>query len=66
VHILPAFGNRALASITADEVSAWERRIAASGYSRRTARDARSTLTTVLSDASPRYLQANAAQRRRE
>ena len=32
VHILPAFGNRALASITAEEVSAWERQIAASGY----------------------------------
>ena len=45
VHILPTFGNRALASITAEEVSAWERQIAASGYSRRTARDARSTLT---------------------
>ncbi len=65
VHILPAFGNRALASITAEEVSAWERQIAASGYSRRTARDARSTLTTVLGDAIPRYIQANPAQRRR-
>jgi hypothetical protein len=65
VHILPTFGNRALASITAEEVSAWERQIAASGYSRRTARDARSTLTTVLGDAIPRYIQANPAQRRR-
>ena len=65
VHILPTFGNRALASITAEEVSTWERQIAANGYSRRTARDARSTLTTVLSDAIPRYLQANPAQRRR-
>src|SRR5260370_26997009 len=48
VHILPAFGHRALASITSDQVSAWEMQIAASGYSRRPARDARSTLTTVL------------------
>jgi integrase len=65
VHILPMFGNRAPASITAEEVSAWERQLAASGYSRRTARDARSTLTTVLGDAIPRYIQANPAQRRR-
>jgi integrase len=65
VHILPTFGNRALASITAEEVSAWERQTAASGYSRRTARDARSTLTTVLGDAIPRHIQANPAQRRR-
>jgi len=65
VHILPAFGNRALATITAEEVSAWERQIAASGYSLRTARDARSTLATVLGDAIPRYIQANPAQRRR-
>jgi len=65
VHILPAFGHRALASITAEEVSAWEMQIAASGISRRTARDARSTLTTVLGDAIPRYIQINPAQRRR-
>ena len=37
----------------------------ASGYSGRTARDARSALTTVLNDAIPRYIQVNAAQRRR-
>ena len=65
VHILPAFGHRALASITAEEVSAWEMQIAAGGISRRTARDARSTLTTVLGDAIPRYIQINPAQRRR-
>ena len=34
-------------------VARWERKIAASGYSRRTARDARSTLTTVLNDTIP-------------
>jgi integrase len=65
VHILPVFGDRLLASMTAEEIATWERRIAASGYSRRTARDARSTLTTVLNDAIPRHLQANPAQRRR-
>jgi integrase len=56
--------HRALASITAEEVSAWEMQIAARGYSRRTARDARSTLATVLGDAVPRYIQVNPAQRR--
>jgi len=61
VHILPAFGHRALASITTEEVSAWEMQIAASGYSRRTARDAWSTLTTVLGDAVPRYEQSGKA-----
>ena len=40
-------------------------RIAASGYSRRTARDARTTLTTIFGDAIPRHVQVNPAQRRR-
>jgi integrase len=65
VHILPAFGDRPLASLTPEEISAWEMRIAACGYSPRTARDARTTLTTVLSDAIPRYIQVNPAQRKR-
>jgi integrase len=65
VHILPVFGDRPLASMTAEEIATWERRIVAAGYSRRTARDARSTLTTVLNDAIPRHIQANPAQRRR-
>jgi integrase len=65
VHILPTFGHRALASIKAEEVGAWEMQIATSGYSRRTAGDARSTLATVLGDATPRYIQINPAQRRR-
>ena len=65
VHILPEFGGRPLNSITAEEVAAWEMRIAASGYSRRTARDARTTLTTIFGDAIPRHVQVNPAQRRR-
>lgn len=65
VHILPEFGDRQLRSITAEEVAAWEMRIAASGYSRRTARDARTTLTTIFGDAIPRHVQVNPAQRRR-
>jgi integrase len=65
VHILPVFGDRSLSSITAEEIATWQRRVVASGYSQRTARDARSALTTVLNDAIPRYIQANPAQRRR-
>jgi integrase len=65
VLILPAFGDRPLASLRPEEVSAWELRLVERGYSRRTARDARSTLTTVLGDAIPQHLQVNPAQRRR-
>lgn len=65
VHILPEFGDRQLRSITAEEVNAWEMLIAGNGYSRRTARDARTTLTTIFGDAIPRHVQVNPAQRRR-
>jgi len=65
VLILPFFGDCALSSITAEQVSTWERKLMASGYSQRTARDARSTLITVLGDAVPRYIAANPAIRRR-
>jgi integrase len=65
VHILPAFGSRALASLTGEEISGWEMQIARSGYSRRTAGDARSTLATILSDAIPRHIKVNPAERRR-
>ena len=65
VHILPEFGDRALASLTAQQVGTWEMQITARGYSRRTARDARTTLTTLLGDAIPRYIQVNPAQRKR-
>src|SRR6266487_2758791 len=65
VHILPKFGDRALASLNAQEISTWEIQIARRGYARRTARDARTTLTTLLGDAIPRYIQVNPAQRKR-
>ena len=65
VHILPAFGDRPISSLTAEEISTWEQGIASSGYSRRTSRDARSTLATVLADAIPQHLAANPAQRKR-
>ena len=37
----------------------------ARGFARRTARDARTTLTTLYGDAVPRYVQVNPAQRKR-
>jgi integrase len=65
VHILPAFGDRGLLSITPQEVAVWEKRIIARGYSQRTARGARTVLTTLLGDAIPRHIQLNPAQRKR-
>ena len=65
VHILPKFGNWALADITAEEVGKWEREIMAQGFARRTARDARTTLTTILNDAIPRHIKVNPAARKR-
>src|SRR5262249_43365977 len=47
VHILPKFGDRALGNITAEEVATWERGITARGFAWRTARDARTTLSTI-------------------
>jgi integrase len=65
VHILPEFGHRALRSVTAEEVAKWEKGVMARGFARRTARDARTTLTTIYGDAIPRYVQVNPAQRKR-
>ncbi len=65
VHILPAFGDRTLTSLTAQEISTWERQIVTSGYAPSTARDARSKLVTLLGEAIPRHLQVNPAQRSR-
>src|SRR6266568_1517198 len=65
VHILPAFGDRVLKSLTREEIAAWEIQIVRRGYTQRTARDARSTLTTILGDAIPRHLQSNPSERRR-
>ena len=65
VQILPAFGDRPLASLTPEEVAAWEMQIVRRGYSKRTARDARSMLATILSDAVPRHIPSNPAARRR-
>ena len=66
VNILPDFGHRSLASLTPEEIAAWEMRLTTErGYARRTAHDARSTLATILNDAVPRYIQSNPAERKR-
>jgi hypothetical protein len=66
VNILAEFGHRPLDSLTPEEIAAWEMQLTAEGnYSRRTARDARSTLATILNDAVPRYIQSNPAERKR-
>ena len=67
VHILPSFGDRPLRSLELEPeaIALWEKQIVASGYTRRTAREARSTLATILADAIPRYIQSNPAARRR-
>ena len=67
VHILPAFGDRPLRSLELEPeaIALWEKQIVARGYTRRTAREARSTLATILADAIPRYIQSNPAARKR-
>jgi integrase len=65
VHILPKFSTWALADITAEEVGKWERGIVAQGFARRTAKDARTTLTTIFNDAIPRHVKVNPAARKR-
>jgi integrase len=63
--ILPEFGNRALKAIEAHDVARWEKELAAKGYKPRTAREARKLLSTILSDAIPRYIQVDPAARKR-
>ena len=65
VLILPTFGHRPLMSLETQEIATWERELVARGYQRRTAREARSTLATILNDAMPRYIQTNPAARKR-
>ena len=64
-HILPVFGTRSLASLNAEEIGAWEKDMIFLGYTPKVAREARSTLSNMLGDAIPRYIQVNPAARRR-
>lgn len=73
VHILPEFGDRSLNNLDREQVAAWELRIPAmpkrvgrGTYSRRTARDARDMLATLLGDAvTSRLIEVNVAERQR-
>jgi integrase len=67
VHILPTFGGWSLRALELqpEAVALWEKQIVARGYTRRTARGARSTLATILADAMPRYIRSNPAARKR-
>src|SRR6476659_4998182 len=47
VLLLPEFGQRALRSLEAHEIAAWEKRLIAQGYRESTARDARATLANI-------------------
>lgn len=64
-HILPVFGTRTLSSLNAEEIGVWEKDMISLGYTPKVAREARSTLSNMLGDAIPRYLQVNPAARRR-
>ena len=62
-HLLPNFGARPLNTfIDHGEIVAWEKRTAGRGFAWRTAKDARSLLSLLLSDARPR-IQVNVAAR---
>jgi hypothetical protein len=65
VHILPEFGERPLISLHQEEIAKWEMKLVTNGLSRKTARNARATLITALSDAVPRYIPSNPAARRK-
>jgi integrase len=59
--ILPAFGDRALASITTEEILVWEKAIVEAGFARSSAASARGRLHTILGDAVPRLIPYNPA-----
>lgn len=65
-HILPAFGEWALADLTTTDIAAWEIRIrTVDGFAPSTAMSARTLLITILGDAVPQYLDVNPAVRPR-
>lgn len=66
-HIVPAFGNRPVNTLTSpEEIVAWEKRTRTNGFSHRTAADARSLLGTILGDAKERgMVTASVAVKRR-
>ncbi|MEV0586360.1 hypothetical protein [Nonomuraea sp. NPDC050310] len=64
-HLIPVWGHRTLASITAQEMAPWERNIVRADYAERTAYDCRSLLITILNAAVPVHIPLNPALRPR-
>ncbi|MGH3401693.1 MAG: hypothetical protein ACRDRJ_04115 [Streptosporangiaceae bacterium] len=66
-YLRPAWGTRLLSSLSSEEITRWENALpATTGVSRRTARDARSLLGTILGDAAstrPPLIPYNPARR---
>ncbi|GID26815.1 tyrosine-type recombinase/integrase [Paractinoplanes brasiliensis] len=65
VFVLPAFGQNSLLSLTSEGIAKWERGLVANGYSKKTASNARGTLSSALSDAVPRYIPLNPAAKKK-
>ena len=65
-HLLPAFGDFAVANIEASDIAAWEKRERAAGYAESSIRTWRATLHLILADAvEDRLRDSNPASRRR-
>ncbi|AGZ39592.1 tyrosine-type recombinase/integrase [Actinoplanes friuliensis] len=61
VFVLPEFGDSTLMSLTNEGIAKWEMKLVKSGYSKKTASNARGALSTTLGDAVPRYIPLNPA-----
>jgi integrase len=61
VCILPHFGDHTLSSLSNEGISRWEKGLVASGFSKKTASNARGALSSALADAVPRYIPLNPA-----
>jgi integrase len=65
-HLLPAFEDAALLSLTAEEVDLWEKKERAAGYAETSIKTWRSTLHLILSDAQAEgRIPSNPATKRR-
>lgn len=64
-HLLPAFGDAPLASVTAADVDAWEKAERAAGYAPASVKAWRAVLHACMADAVPALIPANPVTRRR-
>ena len=61
VCILPHLGDHTLSSLSNEGISKWEKGLVRSGFSKKTASNARGALSSALADATPRYIPLNPA-----